>query len=53
LSHCNAGCEHSQAGLVNYRDPMVVTPALHDTSSKTLLIGAQPVVPAGPTPDRT
>jgi hypothetical protein len=53
-SYCNAGCEHSQAGLVNYRDPMVVTPANHDTSPKTLLFypGAQPLVPAGQTPDQ-
>ena len=39
--------------LVNYRDPMVVNPANHDTTQKTLLNypGATPVIPAGQTPE--
>src|SRR5687767_868312 len=49
---CNQTCQHSQPGLVNYRDPMIVNPANHDSSSKTLLNypGATPVIPAGQTP---
>jgi uncharacterized protein (DUF1800 family) len=46
-------CQNWQAGLVNYRDPMAVIPANHDTTQKTLLnyAGAAPVVPAGQTPE--
>lgn len=52
-SFCNQTCANSQFGLVNYRDPMIVDPALHDTSSKTLLNypGATPIVPAGQSPE--
>jgi uncharacterized protein (DUF1800 family) len=52
-SFCNQTCASSQFGLVNYRDPMIVDPALHDTSSKTLLNypGATPIVPAGQSPE--
>ncbi|MGB5014637.1 MAG: DUF1800 domain-containing protein [Pyrinomonadaceae bacterium] len=48
-SYCNQTCGNSQPGIVNYRDPMIVTPANHDFSSKTLLNypGSSPVVPAG------
>ncbi|MBV9211934.1 MAG: DUF1800 domain-containing protein [Acidobacteria bacterium] len=51
-SFCNQTCAGSQAGLVNYIDPMIVDPNLHDTSSKTLLNypGATPFIPAGQTP---
>lgn len=34
---CNNGCENSQPGLLNYKDPMIVSPANHDTTAKTLL----------------
>lgn len=53
-SYCNIGCDNSQQGLINYRDPMVVNAANHDTTSKTLLNypGATPVIPAGQTPDQ-
>lgn len=48
-SYCNQTCGNSQPGIVNFRDPMIVTGANHDFSSKTLLNypGATPVVPAG------
>ena len=48
-SYCNQTCGNSQPGIVNYRDPMIVTPANHDFSTKTLLNypGSTPVVPAG------
>jgi uncharacterized protein (DUF1800 family) len=51
-SFCNQGCASSQPGLVNYRDPMIVNPANHDATSKTLLnyTGASPIVPAGLSP---
>ncbi|MDQ4123001.1 MAG: DUF1800 domain-containing protein [Acidobacteriota bacterium] len=43
---CNTGCENSQSGIPNYRDPMVVVnPSRHDTSQKTLLRGT--ILPAG------
>ena len=53
-TYCNQTCQYSQPGLVNYRDPMIVNPANHDMSSKTLLNypGATPVIPAGQTPDQ-
>lgn len=45
-------CPNTQLGTINYRDPMVVTPSNHDTTSKTLLDypGATPNIPAGQTP---
>lgn len=48
-SYCNQTCGNSQPGIVNYRDAMIVTPANHDFSTKTLLNypGSTPVVPAG------
>ncbi len=48
-SFCNQTCGNSQPGIVNYRDPMIITPANHDFSTKTLLNypGSTPVVPAG------
>ena len=53
---CNQDCPNSQSipGIVNYRDPMIIFPANHDATSKTLLnyTGATPFVPAGQTPDQ-
>lgn len=53
-TYCNQGCQYSQPGMINYRDSMIVNPANHDTTSKTLLNypGATPVIPAGQTPDQ-
>lgn len=50
---CSSTCTNSQPGLVNYRDQMIVNPANHDTTSKTLLnyTGATPIIPAGQTPE--
>ncbi|MBA3770774.1 MAG: DUF1800 family protein, partial [Blastocatellia bacterium] len=52
-SYCNQACGFSQPGLVNFRDPMIVNPALHDTTSKNLLRypGAHPTLPAGLPPE--
>jgi uncharacterized protein (DUF1800 family) len=45
----NAGCPNAVPGSVNYKDPMVLVPANHDLSAKTLLSypGAvnQPIAP--------
>lgn len=48
-TYCNQTCGNSQPGIVNFRDPMILVPANHDTTSKTLLNypGASPVLPAG------
>ena len=46
---CNFTCPNSAAGIVNYKDPMTLIPANHDTTAKTLLNypGAQnTVIPA-------
>jgi uncharacterized protein (DUF1800 family) len=52
-TYCNTGCPNSQSvpGIVNYRDPMILIPSNHDTTSKTLLNypGAMPFIPAGQT----
>ncbi|MBV9960125.1 MAG: DUF1800 domain-containing protein [Acidobacteria bacterium] len=50
---CNSGCSSSVPGLVNYLDPLIANPALHDTTQKTLLNypGAIATIPAGLTPD--
>ncbi len=34
---CNSGCQNSLPGLLNYKDPLVIVPANHDTTEKTLL----------------
>ncbi|MEP7212401.1 MAG: DUF1800 domain-containing protein [Acidobacteriota bacterium] len=34
---CNQTCANSQPGIINYKDPMILVPANHDTTSKTLL----------------
>ena len=53
-TYCNQGCQFSQPGRINYRDPMTFNPSNHDTTSKTLLNypGAVPVIPAGQTPEQ-
>jgi uncharacterized protein (DUF1800 family) len=40
---CNFTCTNSAPGIVNYKDPMVLVPANHDTTAKSLLAypGAQ------------
>ncbi len=46
---CGQGCPNSQAGIVNFRDQMVVNSANHDTTEKRLLNypGAVSIIPAG------
>lgn len=34
---CNVGCSNSRPSIVNYKDPMVINPANHDLTAKTLL----------------
>ncbi|CAN5561997.1 hypothetical protein BH10ACI1_BH10ACI1_26920 [soil metagenome] len=34
---CNNGCPNSVPGLVNYKEPLIIAPANHDTTEKTLL----------------
>ncbi|HEX8735789.1 MAG TPA: DUF1800 domain-containing protein [Pyrinomonadaceae bacterium] len=48
-----ANCPNWQPGFLNYRDPMLVNPANHDTTAKTLLnyAGATPNIPAGLAPE--
>lgn len=36
-TYCNFGCTFSAPGIVNYKDPMVLIPANHDLTAKTLL----------------
>lgn len=36
-TYCNFACPNSQTGIVNHKDPMVLNPANHDLSAKTLL----------------
>jgi uncharacterized protein (DUF1800 family) len=36
-SFCNFGCPNSAPSIINYKDPMILTPANHDLSAKTLL----------------
>jgi uncharacterized protein (DUF1800 family) len=54
-SYCQnpANCPNWQPGFLNYRDPMLVNPANHDTTAKTLLnyAGATPNIPAGQMPE--
>lgn len=48
-TYCNITCQNSSPGIVNYKDPMILNPANHDLSAKTLLQypGApNPVIPA-------
>ena len=34
---CNFTCPNSTSGIINYKDPMMLVPANHDLSAKTLL----------------
>ncbi len=47
-------CPNVAPGVVNYTDKMLVNAANHDTTQKTLLNypGAEPIVPAGQTPNQ-
>lgn len=36
-TYCNFSCPNSQAGIINYKDPMILVPANHDLTAKTLL----------------
>ena len=49
-----SACPNLTQGVVNYKDQMLINPANHDTTSKTLLnyAGATPFIPAGQTPDQ-
>jgi uncharacterized protein (DUF1800 family) len=51
---CSQTCNGAEPGIVNYRDPMVVNEANHDTTQKILMNypGATPVVPAGQTAEQ-
>lgn len=35
--YCNVGCPNSTSGSLNFKDPMVLVPANHDLTAKTLL----------------
>lgn len=49
-----AVCQNVLPGVVNYTDKMLVNPANHDTTQKTLMNypGSTPIVPVGQTPDQ-
>ncbi len=36
-TYCNLTCANSIPGVLNYKDPMILSPANHDTTAKTLL----------------
>jgi uncharacterized protein (DUF1800 family) len=36
-TYCNFSCPNSQTGILNYKDPMILVPANHDLTQKTLL----------------
>jgi uncharacterized protein (DUF1800 family) len=36
-TYCNSTCANSVPGVLNYKDPMILAPANHDTTAKTLL----------------
>ncbi|HEV8591319.1 MAG TPA: DUF1800 family protein [Pyrinomonadaceae bacterium] len=36
-TYCNFNCPNSALGVLNYKDPMILTPANHDLTEKTLL----------------
>jgi uncharacterized protein (DUF1800 family) len=48
---CNVGCPNSAPGIVNYRDPLIINPANHDSGEKQVLSypGSIPMIPAGQT----
>jgi uncharacterized protein (DUF1800 family) len=48
-TYCNLTCTNSAPGILNYKDPMIVSPANHDTTAKTLLNypnAVSPTIPA-------
>jgi len=51
---CSFTCNGAEQGIVNYRDPMIVNAANHDTTQKNLMNypGASPIVAAGQTPEQ-
>jgi uncharacterized protein (DUF1800 family) len=53
-TYCNQTCNGSEQGIVNYRDPMVVNPNNHDATQKNVFNypGADPIIPAGQTPEQ-
>lgn len=46
---CGQGCPNSRPGIVNFRDPLVLNEANHDTTDKQILDypGSVPLIPAG------
>lgn len=45
----NAGCPNGIPGVVNFKDPMILSPTNHDTTAKTLLNypnAVSPIIPA-------
>ncbi len=50
----NPACPNAAPGLVNYKDPLIVNPANHDTSEKLVLDypGSALIIPAGLTPEQ-
>jgi len=51
---CGQECPDTQPGIVNYRAPMVLNPANHDTTEKQVLSypGSVSIIPAGLTADQ-
>ena len=49
---CNQGCRYSDFGIVNFRDPLILNPANHDTGEKQVLSypGAISMIPANQNP---
>lgn len=47
-TYCNITCENSAPGILNYKDPMILVPANHDTTGKALLNYPNPVNPSIP-----
>lgn len=48
-TYCNITCANSAPGILNYKDPMIISPANHDTTAKTLLNypnAVSPTIPA-------
>lgn len=48
-TYCNLTCANSAPGILNYKDPMIINPANHDTTAKTLLNypnAISPIIPA-------
>jgi uncharacterized protein (DUF1800 family) len=51
---CGQDCPNSLPGIVNFRDPLAITPGNHDNTEKQLLNypGAVSIIPAGLTADQ-